>query len=185
MIRLNRPKQAMRFAYVTAMAACATASPAFADASVVDAQVAVVQRGTFFKVEDLHFGIVLPGAAAGTVIVAPNSTRTSTGGVTLAGNLHHAAEFAGRKPVGGNSPVQISVGANTIQLTGPGAPMTVRLFRGNTNPGTPFTTNPRNYQVQGQANGAFEVTVGATLDVNANQAPGLYTGNWTITLNFQ
>lgn len=63
--------------------------------------------------------------------------------------------------------------------------MTVRLFRGNTNPGTAFTTNPRNYQVQGQASGAFEVTVGATLDVNANQAPGLYTGNWTITLNFQ
>jgi Domain of unknown function (DUF4402) len=162
----------------------AMSAPARAETEAVDAQVAIVQPGTFFKVEDLHFGVVVPSATAGTVVVAPTGTRTSTGGVTLAGNLHHPAEFAGRKP-NGNAPVRISVGSNTIQLTGPGAPMTVRLFNGNTNPGQNFTTNPRNFQVQGQSNGSFELRVGATLGVNANQAPGTYTGTWTLTLDFQ
>jgi Domain of unknown function (DUF4402) len=180
----NRLMNGARFACALAVALCAFSSPVRADSELVDAQVAIVERGTFFKVEDLHFGVVVPGSTAGTVVVAPNGTRTSTGGVTLAGNLHHPAEFAGRKPAG-NAPVRISVGSNTIQLTGPGAPMTVRLFNGNTNPGQFFITNPRNFQVQGQANGAFELRVGATLDVNANQAPGLYTGTWTLTLDFQ
>lgn len=162
----------------------AASVPLHAHSLSTDAQIAIVERGEFFKVEDLHFGVVIPGSTAGTIVVAPNGTRTSTGGVALTGNLHHAAEFAGRKPAG-NAPVRVSVGSNTIQLTGPGAPMTVRLFRGNTNPAIAFTTNPRNYQVQGQSNGAFELRVGATLDVNANQAPGIYSGIWTLTLDFQ
>ncbi len=122
---------------------------------------------------------------AGTVVVAPTGARTKTGGVTLVGNSHHPAEFAGRKPGNGNPPVRISVGSNTIQLTGPGAPMTVSLFRGNTNPTTAFTATPRNYQVQGQSNGTFELRVGATLSVGANQAPGTYSGTWTLTLDYQ
>lgn len=156
-----------------------------ADTAAVDAQVAIVTRGEFFKVEDLHFGVVIPSAVPGVITVAPSGTRTATGGVTLVGNLHHAAEFAGRKPGGGNSPVQISVGSATIQLTGPGAPMQVSLFRGNTNPGQVLTTTPRNFQVQGQSNGTFELAVGATLAVGGGQAPGTYSGTWTITLDFQ
>jgi hypothetical protein len=184
MIGALRLKQGMRFACMTAMAACAVSTPARAETEAVDAQVAIVERGTFFKVEDLDFGVILSGGTSGTVVVTPAGARTATGGVTLVGNSHHPAEFAGRKP-SGNAPVRISVASNTIQLLGPGAPMTVRLFNGNTNPGQPFTINPRNYQVQGQSNGAFELRVGATLDVNANQAPGTYTGTWSLTLDFQ
>lgn len=179
-----RLKQGMRFACMTAMAACAVSTPARAETENVDAQVAIVTRGEFFKVEDLHFGVVIPGATGGTVVVAPDGTRTKTGGVTLTGNLHHPAEFAGRRPLTGNLPVLISVGSSSIMLTGPGAPMQVTLFRGNTNPGQTFSPLPRIYQVQGQSNGAFELRVGATLTVNANQAPGTYTGNWTLTLDF-
>ena len=184
MIGINRLATGARFACILALATCALLSPAHAETNAVDAQVAIVTRGQFIKVEDLHFGVVIPSAVAGVVTVAPSNARTSTGGVTLVGNLHHAAEFAGQKP-SGNAPVQISVGSATIQLTGPGAPMTVSLFRGNTNPGQVLTPVPRNFQVQGQSNGAFELRVGATLAVGGNQAPGTYTGNWTITLNFQ
>ena len=31
----------------------------------------------------------------------------------------------------------------------------------------------------------LDIAVGATLDVGANQAPGHYSGTWTITLNYQ
>lgn len=185
MIGAVRSMQRTQFACIIAMATCAMSSAAHAETDAVDAQVAIVTRGEFFKVEDLHFGVVIPSALPGVITVAPSDARTATGGVTLVGNLHHAAEFAGRKPAGGNAPVQISIGSATIQLTGPGAPMTVSLFRGNTNPGQVLTILPRNFQVQGQSNGAFELKVGATLAVNGNQAPGTYTGNWTITLNFQ
>jgi hypothetical protein len=185
MIGANRRKHGMRFACATAIVTCAVSSPARAETEAVDAQVAIVTRGEFIKVEDLDFGVILSGGTAGTVIVTPAGARSQTGGVTLVGNSHHPAEFAGRKPVGGNAPVRISVGSNTIQLLGPGAPMTVRLFNGNTNPTQPFTTNPRNYQVNGTVAGAFELRVGATLDVNANQAPGTYTGTWSLTLDYQ
>ena len=185
MIGVNRSVLGARFACALAMATCALSVPARAETENVDAQVAIVTPGQFIKVEDLHFGVVIPSALPGVVTVAPSGARTATGGVTLVGNLHHAAEFAGRKPGGGNSPVRISVGSPTILLTGPGAPMLVSLFRANTNPGQVLTPIPRNFQVQGQSNGTFELTVGATLAVGANQAPGTYTGNWTITLDFQ
>lgn len=63
--------------------------------------------------------------------------------------------------------------------------MTVSLFRANTSPAQILTTTPRNFQVQQASNGAFALFVGATLNVNANQAPGTYTGTWTLTLDYQ
>jgi Domain of unknown function (DUF4402) len=185
MIGENRLKNGMRIACALAAALCPAAAFAHPDTETADAQVAIVTRGEFFKVEDMHFGVVIPGALPGVITLAPSGARTATGGVTLVGNLHHPAEFAGRKPGNGNNPVQISVGSATINLTGPGAPMPVTLFRGNTNPGQVITILPRNFQVQGQSNGAFELTVGATLAVGANQTPGTYTGNWSLTLDFQ
>jgi Domain of unknown function (DUF4402) len=185
MIGAKSCKKGMRFVCVTAVATLAMVSPARAETETVDAQVAIVTRGEFFKVEDLHFGVVIPSSLPGVITLTPAGVRTATGGVTLVGNLHHPAEFAGRRPGNNNNPVQISIGSATTTLTGPGAPMLVTLFRGNTSPGQVLSIIPRNFQVQGQSNGAFELTVGATLAVNGSQAPGTYTGNWTITLDFQ
>lgn len=173
-----------RFALAAAVVAAAIA-PAHAETEQLNSQVSVVAPGSFLKVQDLHFGTIVASNVAGTVTVAPTGPRTATGGVTLWGNDHHPAEFAGMKPTAANRPVRIRVNTNTIQVTGPGVPMTVRLFRGNTNPGTPFSTTLRNYQVQQASNGAFALFVGATLDVNANQAPGSYSGTWFLTLNYQ
>jgi hypothetical protein len=178
-------KNRARIVCAAAVISLCTVNAAHAETETVEAQVAIVQRGEFFKVEDLNFGAVIPSGTAGTVVVSPDGVRTRTGGVTLYGINFHPAEFAGRKPAGGNPPVLLSLGSNTIQLTGPGAPMTVRLFRGNTNPGQVLTSTPNNFQVQGTSAGAFELRIGATLDVNANQAPGTYTGTWSLTLDFQ
>lgn len=173
-----------RFALAAAMFAAASV-PAHAETEQLNAQLSVVSPGSFYKVEDLHFGTIVSSNVAGTVTIAPNGTRTSTGGVTLWGNDHHPAQFAGMKPTAANRPVRMRVGSNSITLTGPGAPMTVGLFRGNTNPATALTTTPRNYQVQQTTNSAFALFVGATLNVNANQAPGTYSGTWTLTLDYQ
>ena len=163
----------------------AISTPVRAETEAVGAELAVVSPGSFYKVRDLYFGVVASSSVSGTVTVAPNGTRTSTGGVALIGNSHHPAEFAGMKPTQPNRPVRMRVGSNSIQLTGPGAPMTVSLFRANTNPAQVLSTTPRNFQVQQASNGAFALYVGATLAVNANQQPGTYTGTWTLTLDYQ
>jgi hypothetical protein len=146
----------------------------------------IVYRGTLVKIADLHFGNILPGTTAGVVILAPDGNRTSTGGVTLVDDVHHPAQFSGYTTDrrSGNRPIRLAVGSNTIQLTGPGAPMTVRNFSASSDPARFLRANFRNFRINGAQNGLFDLFVGARLLVNANQTPGFYTGTWTITADF-
>lgn len=146
------------------------------------AQIGVVTPLSFIQTEELHFGQIFASNAAGTVTVAPDGTRTRTGGVTLFGSTHQAAEFAGMGTV--NQRVQVSLGSNTIFLTGPGVRMRARTFVIGSTPTATLTTTPRVFRIASPT-GAFRFPVGATLEVGANQAPGTYTGIWTITLNYQ
>ena len=170
-----------------ALAACwlsCMASPAFAQNATeqVQTQVGVVTPLSFIQTEELNFGKIFASNTAGTVTVAPNGTRTRTGGVTLFGSDHQPAEFAGMGSF--NQRVQVSLGSNTIFLTGPGVRMRARTFAIGSTPTAVLSTNPQVFRIAA-ATGAFRFPVGATLEVNANQAPGTYSGIWTITLNYQ
>jgi len=134
---------------------------------------------SFFKVDDLNFGTIVPGNSAGTVTVHPDSSRTSTGGVTPVGNTHQPARFAGLGSY--NRQVMISISSNSIQLTGPGAPMTVSQFEIGSTPTAILSTAPLRFRIS-NFSGQFNFPVGGTLNVNAHQAPGTYSGNFTITL---
>lgn len=79
--------------------------------------------------------------------------------------------------------MDVSLGANSIFITGPGAPMRVRTFVIGSTPTAVITTTPTRFRI-GAVNGIFNFPIGATLEVGANQAAGTYTGNWTITLNY-
>ena len=142
----------------------------------------IIKRLSFVKTEDLDFGRIIASNTAGTVRIEPNGNRTATGGVTLIGtNEHKAAGYAGMGAY--NQNVLISVSANSIWITGPGAPMRVSQFEIGSTPTAILTTNPRVFRIAGPT-GIFEFPVGATLDVNASQAPGVYSGTYTITLNY-
>ncbi len=160
------------------------ATPAFAQPDVKQgqAQVGVVTPLSFIQTEQLHFGRIISKPTAGTVTVAPDGARTQTGGIVLTGAIHQPAEFAGLGTL--NQRVQISLGASSIFITGPGTKMRVHTFVIGSTPTAVLTTAPQVFRIAG-ANGGFRFPVGATLDVNANQAPGTYTGTWTITLNYQ
>lgn len=158
------------------------AVPAYADTDSATGQVAVLRPLEFIKIEDLNFGQIIPGATAGTVTLAPDGTRTRTGGVTLVGNTHKAAEFAGWGTY--NQRVDVSLGSNTILITGPGPAMQVNTFVIGSTPTAVLTTTPRRFRIAA-LNGLFQFPVGARLNVAANQPGGTYTGNWTITLNYQ
>lgn len=159
-------------------------SPASAQSATQsgEAQVGVVTPLSFIQTEELNFGQIFASNTAGTVTVAPDGTRTRTGGVTLFGNSHQPAEFAGMGSF--NQRVQVSLGSNTIFLTGPGVRMRARTFVIGSTPTATLTTTPRVFRIA-STTGAFRFPVGATLEVGANQAPGTYTGIWTITLNYQ
>jgi Domain of unknown function (DUF4402) len=163
-------------------AALATSTAAYADSESTDAQIAVVRPLEFISVENIVFGRVIRGATAGTVLLTPAGVRTATGGVTLVDTDFQPAEFAG---MGTNGQfVDISLGANSIFVNGPGAPMRVRNFVIGSTPTAVLSTTPRRFRIN-SATGIFIFPVGATLEVGANQVPGTYTGNWSITLDYQ
>lgn len=177
-----KSKHSLRWTVTGVMAAVSFGCPAFADQTPVDAQIAVVTPLQFISVENLDFGRVIRGTTAGTVTIAPTGVRTSTGGITLIDTGFQAARFAGMGS--NNQRVDVSLGANSILITGPGAPMRVRTFVIGSTPTAVLTTTPRRFRITSPS-GIFVFPVGATLEVGANQTPGTYTGTWTITLNYQ
>ena len=130
----------------------------------------IVEALSISKEADLKFGKIIAASTAGQVQIQTNGSRTiASGDVVLfnEGSDHQAASFK----VSGtpNKTYSLDFPA-TISLTGPtgSTPMTVEGFVHNT---------------QGILNDSGEDTfaVGATLNVGANQAPGQYTGTFTVT----
>ena len=124
----------------------------------------------------MNFGnVAINSTTAGTVVLAPAGTRTSTGGVTLpatAGTVA-AAEF---NVTGANNYTfsitlpstshEIKSGSNTMSVTG-------------------FTSTPTPTGTL-SATGSATVKVGATLNVSAGQAAGTYTSvtPFEVTVNY-
>lgn len=154
------------------------------DADTADARAVIVTRNSFFVVQDLHFGDILAGNTAVSVVrLQPNGTRTRlSGNAVLVNNNHQPARFAGQGRR--NQVVLVSVSSNTINLTGPGAPMQVSQFEIGSTPTAILTTNPASFTIT-STSGAFNFPLGARLRVNANQAPGLYSGTFDVILDYQ
>ncbi len=160
------------------------AAPAHAQqAQSAEAKVVMVSQLSFFKVDDLEFGDIISGTNISTVRLLPNGTRSvTTGNAVLVGADHQPARFAGKG--NRNQIVLISVSPVSINLTGPGTPMLVSNFEIGSSPTVFLSGTPLRFSIN-NASGVFNFPVGATLRVNANQTPGLYSGTFTITLNYQ
>lgn len=179
----NNPQLALRgIAACALMMASAVAVPAHAQQTAQGQSEAIVLRPlSFFKVNDLDFGDIIPSNVAGTVTLEPDGSRSRTGGVTLAGNGGEPARFAGLGSL--NREVNISLGSNTIWLNGPGVRMRARTFEIGSTPTAVLSTSPTRFRITSPL-GNYNFPVGATLEVGANQAPGDYSGTFTVTLNY-
>lgn len=128
-------------------------------------------------VQPILFGSVVPcTAAAGTVTVNPDdSTSSSPGCMSVVGT-----QLKGRCLVTGSFfPVMVmdvSVTNPTTVITSGGNNMNVTNANLQTPGGGP-TTSISAYLTT--------VAVGATLNVGANQAGGSYSGNYTLSVNYQ
>lgn len=172
---------------VAVAAALGLPAAAFAQSNgSYDARAALIEPLTITKLSDLDFGDLVV-TTGGTVVLTPTVTPTCT---TTGGVVHSAecvpAEFGGSAEPNQRVRVRRPIG-NTITLTGPGADMTVTNITINGDPTLiPVRSNP-NWErfLIGSSDGTFIFRVGGTLNVNANQAPGVYTGTFDIRLDYQ
>jgi hypothetical protein len=172
---LSQQKAAIkRMAVVAGL--CLFASSAVAASFTSTARTTVIQPVTMTKTSDLAFGRVISRTTANRVTISQTTgARTATLGATtlLAGAPVSRATFQ----ISGQPGVLTTVAlpANTVLArSGGGANMTVNTFR-RTPTGNPVIP----------AGGTYTLNVGARLNVNANQLPGLYTGTFTVTVNYQ
>jgi hypothetical protein len=125
--------------------------------------------------QQLRFGRILPSASSGTVSVSNTGARTSTGGVTLVAG---GGQQFGRMRITGTagSNITISYPASVTLSDGGSGSMTLDGFTAAGSP-TSGTLDA--------GTGQFDIDVGGTLAVSANQAVGTYTGNVQLTVAYQ
>ena len=129
---------------------------------------------TLTKVSDMDFGTIAVGTSVGTVVLAPDNTRTFSGGASM---VPPANGVAASFTVAGQASETFAItlpADGTVTLTGPGDPMPVSAF--NHSAGATPALN---------ATGTAAFTVGATLSTAASQASGAYaSANFPVTVSY-
>jgi hypothetical protein len=165
-----------RFWFKAAMASILAFGPvAAAHAADDDAEAGavIVQPLELVNVSDLEFGAMLSGGAPGTVTInAYTDARTTTGGVTPVGAGGQAAQFW---TYGG--PLQF------IRVNRGPLPVLDRVGGGASMNVSQLTLNGPVFRFLNTA-GLLDLRVGGTLQVGANQMPGLYEGEFTIIVTY-
>jgi spore coat protein U-like protein len=156
--------------------------------AVATAQATVVAPLALVKVQDLQFGRIVARATAGTITINENTGQCVVGGAIKESGTCQFASFSGMGSKNLSAHISISALSN---LTGPGQAMVLDNIAIGTNATLALTGGsngkgggaPR-YAIT-SASGIFLLTVGGRLNVNANQAPGVYTGSISVTVQYQ
>ena len=163
-----------RSTLVLALIACAAALPAQAQqaSASTTATATVISPLMLSAVSPLNFGTVVTGGATGSVTVAPSGTRTSSGGVTLGSSA-------------GVTPAQFSITGQAGSSYSVSLPSSITLAdtASNTMTVDSFTHDLEGSPLLGPL-GTGLMNVGATLRVGATQASGVYTGTFSVTVNY-
>ncbi len=160
--------------WVTLWLAFAAIFPAQAgpSASVSSPAVAtVIAPITIATTANLVFGTVQPKAIAGSVTLSASGTRTGSNVVLSSMALGNAASFNITGYANANFTIALP---SSVTLTGPGTAMTLSNFTSSL--GTSSTLSAAGTQTLG---------VGGTLAIAANQTPGVYSGSFSVTVNYQ
>lgn len=195
MLPTGRLSHALRAALVCALLTLAPtralAGPNDAATTIGTAEVAVVTSMSLVKTKDMNFGRIAPQPLAGTIVLNPaDNTCTATGGVIHVGTCQ-AAEFGG---MGARRMIVRLTLPTSITLTGPGGTMLINTITRDVAPdleqASPGNGNGNGNGLQNRYrivsdSGIYSFTVGGTLQVGTNQAPGVYTGTFDVTAAYQ
>lgn len=160
-------------ASITALApalALLAASPAHAaTAQIAEVRAVVLDTIQFAVLLDMNFGRVGTNGSAGAIVLdADAAARTCDPGLVCTGTF----ALSELRLTGSDADVVVNF-APSFMLTGPGQAMTaVPNFPGG--PGT----------VIHLTGGSAVVRFGSTLYINPNQAPGVYSGNFAVMLEY-
>jgi len=151
----------------------------------VDVRMEIFGDLSITKVADMDFGNIA-GPLAGTVVM----TATASPSCTASTGLVHSgacqpARFGGAGESGRIVRIKQPPG-NIITLTGPGAAMTIDNLVLNGSPGLSLiqaTSGFSRFRIDSPS-GVFDFRLGGTLHVGANQAPGVYTGTFEVTIQY-
>lgn len=136
-------------------------------------------RVAMLNTAPLDFGGIIP-AGGGTVVVNPQTgVRTGTG-VVLAGGTSSSAKFVATGTP--NRVVTIALNPSPIVISNGAATMSISQLRVSVNGGGPQPVGPN---ANLGALGVIDYAVGGRLTVASTQAEGLYTGTFTLTMDYQ
>jgi hypothetical protein len=155
------------------LASPAQAAPVAASPSA-QAQALILIPLTLVRVNDLNFGTVISSPVSGTVNIPANGgARSAAGGVTLVpSDPGLRARFAGA-----GSPNQMVI----IDAANPG---TLSNGLGDTVTILALTLDGPSVRTIDPVTRAFYFHVGGILQVNADQAEGLYTATFDVTADY-
>ena len=152
-------------AAVSSMTTEAVTNTATVDANVVSTISLTTSNG-------LAFGDISAGAVAGSVILTPGSSRTSTGGTSI--NTAVAGSAASFDVQGdANASYSISLPVSVVLSDVSSHTMVVDNFTSSPSPSGVLDSS-----------GLQTLFVGATLNVGSNQAFGTYTGQMSVTVDY-
>jgi hypothetical protein len=162
-------------ASLAATALTAVPAAAATPATQADGKALILIPLTLTKIQDLDFGSAIPSAVSGVVTInASTSARTFAGGVTpVPSDAGFRAYFGGA----GSPNQQVIMTMNPPAQLDDGVGDSITVL-GLTFDGSAIRTiDP--------VTRAFFVGVGGTIQIAANQAPGVYTATFDVTANYQ
>ena len=160
----------------------AAPAQAQAEAATANAEALAITPLSLVKEQDLDFGFIVPGTTTGFVTLSPSNVVTTTGGIIVTGTTQNAA-FYGYGSF--NQFLRIYLDANQYNLRRQGGTQTMRLDQvtiGSTPP-VVIGTAPRTFRIA-SASGLFRFAVGGRLRVLPNQVPGIYVGQFAVSVEY-
>lgn len=141
------------------------------DTATADVTADVVAAIAISTTTDMNFGKVVAGATGGTVVLTTAGVRSATGGATL-GNAGATAAAAFDVTGESGATYAITLPPSSATIISGSDQMTVDAFDSDPD-GTGTLTG-----------GSETLNVGATLNLDANQPVGTYTGTFDVTVAY-
>jgi spore coat protein U-like protein len=160
-----------------------TATAQLTNTATANASATIVQDLTIEKTNDLNFGVVIPSSSASSFILAP------AGGLTI--SVGSVSQILGDQTAASPEAAAFEVTGSGISIFTISLPTSIDIT--NTNDDTmTVDTFTSSLPVAGVTLGGVlgdlsvteDFTVGAKLNVGADQAAGLYTGTFDVTVNY-
>lgn len=162
----------------TVFAVSGFSSSVLAATAATSASVDIVQAISVTKVADPDFGVVIPTATAGTVVLSPDGSVVAT-------NVSHQAgtEVVGSFTVSGtNNQAYVITDPGTIILSGTLDVDTWTVTNAN---GDCANIDIASCSPSLSGTGGDTLSLGGTLNVPASQAQGQYTTNFSLEVLYQ